>query len=181
MKLRLLVLMLGTISLQSDAQQKCEQLPGYDLCKLSDLNHVLTTKYSIFTNALTYGVDSEKLGEWNKISSSIGAYIGKNHPELNKEYLQLRSIADGLANTVKFVQNSINRSDKEKVLKAYLENRDLFKKSPEDTLSTLRKNVAPGTFSGHKETRELLVNYAIAIGKAIDLVKADARSMGFIK
>ena len=114
------------------AQQKCEQLPGYDLCKLSDLKHILTTKYSIFTDALTDGVDSEKLNEWNKVVNSIGTYIGKNHPELNKEYNQLRSISDGLVNTVKIVKNTKDYSSMDKAVKAYFQNKELFKKSPED-------------------------------------------------
>lgn len=173
--------LLLSLAVNAIAQQKCEQLPGYDLCKLSDLKHILTVKPIIFTDALTYGVEAEKLNEWNKVVNSIGAYMSKNHPELNKEYNQLRTISDSLVNTIKLVKNSINRSDKDKVVKAFFANNQLFKKSPEDTLATFRKDVAPGTFSRHKETRELLVDLANALGQAIELVKQDARSMGFIK
>jgi hypothetical protein len=173
--------LISLVSIATIAQQKCDQLNGYDLCKISDLKHILTVKPVIFTDALTYGVDSEKLAEWNKVVSAIGSYIGKNHAELNNEYLQLRSIADGLANTVKIVKNATNRVDKEKVVRAYFDNRELFKQSPEDTLNTIRKKLAPGSFSRHKVTRDLLIDFAKAISEAINLVKIDGKSMGLIK
>ncbi|CAN5147619.1 hypothetical protein BH09DEP1_BH09DEP1_5760 [soil metagenome] len=175
------IILIGLNTITLSAQQKCEQLPGYDLCKLPDLKHILTTKYTIFTDALTNGVDSEKLSEWNKVVNSIGAYIIKNHPELNKEYNQLRAISDGLVNTVKIVKNTKSYGDMDKTVKAFFQNKELFKKSPEDTLATLRKDLAPGTFSRHAETRELLVDFAQALRNAINLVKADALSRGFLK
>jgi ABC-type transporter Mla maintaining outer membrane lipid asymmetry ATPase subunit MlaF len=170
--------LLSLVGLSAIAQQKCEQLSGYDLCKLSDLKHILTVKPIIFTDGFTDGVDSAKLAEWNKIVSSIGAYIAKNHPELNKEFNQLQAISDSMVNTVKITKNATNRADKEKVVKSYFQN---FKKSPEDTFATLRKDLAPGTFSRHKETRELLVDFVDALKAATNLLKSDAQSMGLIK
>lgn len=159
------------------AQQKCEQLSGYDLCKLSDLKHILTVKPIIFTDALSRGLDSSALGEWNKVVDAVGAYINKNHSELNKEFNQLRNISDGLVNTVKIARNAQSSADKQKVVDAFFANKELFKKSPDDTLATLRKDLAPGSFSRHKETRELLMDLAQALRTAIELTKTDAPIM----
>lgn len=159
------------------AQQKCEQLQGYDLCKLSDLKHILTVKPIIFTDALSRGLDSSAINSWTKVVDAIGAYIAKNHSELNKYFNQLRKISDSLVNTVKIARNAQSSADKQKVVDAFFANKELFKKSPEDTLATLRKDIAPGTFSGHKETRELLMDLAQALRTSIELVKNDTSIM----
>lgn len=176
MKSKILILSLSFI-ISLPAQQKCEQLSGYDLCKLSDLKHILTVKPIIFTDALSRGLDSSALNEWTKVVDSVGAYIAKNHSELNKEFNQLRTISDSLVNTVKIARNAQSSADKQKIVDAFFANKELFKKSPDDTLATLRKDLAPGSFSRHKETRELLMDLAQALRTAIELIKNDAPIM----
>lgn len=172
-----ILLSVAVFSINSIAQQKCVQLSGYDLCKLSDLKHILTVKPIIFTDALSRGLDSKALAEWTNVVDAVGSYINKNHSELNKEFNQLRTISDGLVNTVKIARNSQSSTDKQKVVDAFFTNKELFKKSPNETLASLRKDLAPGAFSRHKETRELLIDLAQALGTAIELTKNDAPLM----
>lgn len=177
MKSKYLLVGLASLATPMGAQQKCEQLPGYDLCKLSDLKHILTIKPIIFTDGLSRGLDSSALADWTKVVDSVGAYISKNHAELNKEFNQLRAISDGLVNTVKIARNAQSSADKQKVVDAFFANKELFKKTPDETLATIRKDLAPGAFSRHKDTRELLMDLAQALRTAIELIKSDAPLM----